>query len=216
MIIVLRPGTGPEARREIEAKIRGLGFLVEVQPGATNDVLLVAGGSREAEIERAVARDAAVERCIPLPPFGTPPAPTRRSFLDVFAGTIAGLLALATLGVSGTFFWSRKARRGRRDIVQAGRVEDFDRRPWRLVESAGAPVLVVRTAARDYRALSSICTHSEVCQVEWDARREQVVCPCHRSAYDVFGNVLHGPPPRPLRSYPVTVIDGGVYVKFEV
>ena len=87
--------------------------------------------------------------------------------------------------------------------------------------STAASSAVSRSTAREtFRArcaiVSSICTHSEVCQVEWDAKREQVVCPCHRSAYDVFGNVLHGPPPRPLRTYPVSVIDGGVYIKFDV
>jgi cytochrome b6-f complex iron-sulfur subunit len=217
MIIVLRPGTGAEARREIEAKIRELGCEIKARPCAPDDVVLVAEGTREAEITQSIAGFDAVERTLPLPPVGAAVTPrSRRSFLSAFAGVIGGVLALTAAGVSGMFFWSRGGRRTRRDIVSAGRVEDFDRRPWRLVESEGAPVLVVRTAAKDYRALSSICTHSEICQVEWDARREQVVCPCHRSAYDVFGNVLHGPPPRPLRTYPVAVIDGGVYVKFDV
>ena len=64
-----------------------------------------------------------------------------------------------------------------------------------------------------FRALSAICTHSEVCQVTWDPAREQVLCPCHNAAFDTYGNVLHGPPPRPLRTYPVSVIDGQVYVR---
>ena len=147
---------------------------------------------------------------------GTPSGPTRRSFLDWIGGTIAALLALAAAGASAAFFWSRGARRARRDLVAAGRADDYERRPWRIVESEGAPILVVRTAANDYRALSAICTHSEVCQVAWDAKRDQVVCPCHHAAFDAFGNVLRGPPPRPLPSYPVAVIDGGVYVRFEV
>jgi cytochrome b6-f complex iron-sulfur subunit len=217
MIVVLKPGAGPEARREVEARLRGLGLDLRAGPAEKGDVLLVAAGDREEEVERAVAGLPAVERCVPLPPVGAcPRRSSRRSFLGVSAASLGGLLALVGAGVGGVFFWSRGRRRTRRDVVSAGRVEDYDRRPWRMVDSAGAPVLVVRTAAKDYRALSSICTHSEICQVEWDPKREQVVCPCHRSAYDVFGNVLSGPPPRPLRTYPVAVIDGGVYVKFEV
>lgn len=217
MIVVLRPSTGPEGRRAVEAKLRELGLETRVEQGKTSDVLLVAAGARSAEVERAVSALPAVEQCLPLPPMGTSArCSTRRSFLGIFAGSLAGLLALAGAGIAGVFFWSRGRRRSRRDVIAAGRIEDFDKRPWRLVDSGGGPLLVVRTAAKDYRALSSICTHSEICQVEWDSKREQVICPCHRSAYDVFGNVLRGPPPRPLRSYPVAVIDGGVYVKFEV
>ncbi len=214
MIIIIRPGIAVDARRDLEERIAGLGCTAQLVTGNSNALLLVAAGRDEGAVEAALADHPAVERFVSMPAPGTSrQLSARRSFLGVVIGVLTTVLAAAAAAIAGGFFLGKGARRARRDVIPAGTVDDFDKRPWRTVEAEGTPVLVVRTAAKDYRALASICTHSEVCQVEWDARRDQVVCPCHRAAYDVFGNVLHGPPPRPLRTFPVAVIDGRVYVK---
>ena len=40
-----------------------------------------------------------------------------------------------------------------------------------------------------------------------------VVCPCHDGFFDLRGNVLGGPPPRPLKSFDVKVIGDRVYIE---
>ncbi|NIM95691.1 MAG: Rieske 2Fe-2S domain-containing protein [Anaerolineales bacterium] len=57
---------------------------------------------------------------------------------------------------------------------------------------------------RDFEAMSNICTHLG-CRVRWIAEREQFFCPCHNGVFDRQGNVVAGPPPRPLDRYPVKV-----------
>jgi cytochrome b6-f complex iron-sulfur subunit len=79
----------------------------------------------------------------------------------------------------------------------------------------GEEYLVVRREEDRYHAVSRTCTHSGVCLVDWDSKRQQFVCPCHKGAYDLYGNVMSGPPPRPLKSRDVEVRDGRVYVKRE-
>ena len=79
----------------------------------------------------------------------------------------------------------------------------------------GEEFIVVRREADRYNAVSRTCTHSGVCLVDWEPKRQQFVCPCHRGVYDVYGNVMSGPPPRPLQSREVEVRDGRVYVKRE-
>jgi len=79
----------------------------------------------------------------------------------------------------------------------------------------GEEFLVVRREADRYNAVSRTCTHSGVCLVDWESKRQQFVCPCHSGVYDVYGNVVSGPPPRPLKSRVVEVKDGQVYVKKE-
>jgi Rieske Fe-S protein len=41
------------------------------------------------------------------------------------------------------------------------------------------------------------CTHLN-CPYYWDKEKGIFQCPCHDGRYDIDGNVLHGPPPRPL------------------
>lgn len=57
-------------------------------------------------------------------------------------------------------------------------------------------VFLVRRG-RDFRALSSVCTHLG-CSVTRAASGEGFHCPCHGSRFDRNGQVLKGPAPRPL------------------
>jgi Rieske Fe-S protein len=45
--------------------------------------------------------------------------------------------------------------------------------------------------------MSALCTHLG-CQVRWDGADKKFHCPCHGGVYDPSGQVLEGPPPRPL------------------
>jgi menaquinol-cytochrome c reductase iron-sulfur subunit len=67
-------------------------------------------------------------------------------------------------------------------------------------------VYVLTHNGRDFVALSNICTHLG-CRVRWVADRQQFFCPCHNGVFDNEGNVVSGPPPRPLDRYPVHVED---------
>lgn len=65
-------------------------------------------------------------------------------------------------------------------------------------------IYVLTENGRDFIALSNICTHLG-CRVRWVADREQFYCPCHVGIFDKEGNVISGPPPRPLDRYMVKV-----------
>jgi menaquinol-cytochrome c reductase iron-sulfur subunit len=65
-------------------------------------------------------------------------------------------------------------------------------------------IYVLTENGRDFIALSNICTHLG-CRVRWIADREQFYCPCHVGIFDKEGNVISGPPPRPLDRYMVKV-----------
>jgi Rieske Fe-S protein len=58
--------------------------------------------------------------------------------------------------------------------------------------------ILVRVSETDYRAYGQKCTHL-ACPVYFERERGRLECPCHEGAFDVkTGNVLYGPPPRPL------------------
>jgi Rieske Fe-S protein len=60
-----------------------------------------------------------------------------------------------------------------------------------------ARVIVVRTGADTFRALSAECPHSG-CGVSV-VDRPRLICPCHGSEFDFSGNRLAGPAPTGLR-----------------
>lgn len=76
---------------------------------------------------------------------------------------------------------------------------------------AGRPVLVVNTG-EGYRAFSAVCSHLG-CVVKWKKGRRQFFCPCHGARFDVDGEVMGGPAPRPLAKLEVTEIPGTIVVR---
>ena len=52
----------------------------------------------------------------------------------------------------------------------------------------------------DVLILNSRCTHL-ACTVNWSESDRVFLCPCHDAKFGRYGEVLAGPPPRPLDSY---------------
>ncbi len=131
----------------------------------------------------------------------------RRSFLarTVIAGTglisagLAGLVALVASPASkGPARRWRKAAAvaslpadGPLTAVLASREDDG----WYATRKE--TVIFIDREGEGYRAMSSICAHLG-CRVKWVKEDKQYHCPCHGGVYDREGNVLSGPPPRPL------------------
>ncbi|HYM62232.1 MAG TPA: Rieske 2Fe-2S domain-containing protein [Thermoanaerobaculia bacterium] len=67
-------------------------------------------------------------------------------------------------------------------------------------------------------ALSAVCTHLG-CIARYKSDEKVIACPCHGSRFDLEGNVVHGPAPRPLPWLDVTedaagnlVVDTGIVI----
>ena len=78
----------------------------------------------------------------------------------------------------------------------------------------GADLIIVRTGERDVKAMSTVCTHLG-CTVYWEKDKKEFYCPCHQGRFDQDGNVISGPPPRPLDSYRVEIEDNNVFIYFK-
>jgi menaquinol-cytochrome c reductase iron-sulfur subunit len=65
-------------------------------------------------------------------------------------------------------------------------------------------VFLVWNGQREVKVFSATCTHLG-CQVLWDSEGKRFRCPCHGGVYDANGQVLDGPPPRPLTTLEVKV-----------
>jgi cytochrome b6-f complex iron-sulfur subunit len=91
--------------------------------------------------------------------------------------------------------------------VEAGSTNDPDllQKGYKIVRFGAEPVLLVRVAEEDLRAFSATCTHLD-CIVEYQREKKRIWCNCHNGEYNLNGQVVGGPPPRPLAEYKVHVL----------
>jgi Rieske Fe-S protein len=78
-------------------------------------------------------------------------------------------------------------------------------------------VFVLRKSESDVLVLSNRCTHLS-CRVNWDEAAQHYQCPCHDAQFGAGGEVLGGPPPRPLDAYTgekIKIEDGTLFIHFE-
>jgi Rieske Fe-S protein len=96
--------------------------------------------------------------------------------------------------------------------ISVGKVEDFPLGTGKVVTVYDKPVIIVNTKVGGLKAFSAICTHLG-CIVFWDKPKNVIHSPCHDGLFNpVTGNVVAGPPPRPLPLYELAIRDGQVYV----
>ena len=64
-------------------------------------------------------------------------------------------------------------------------------------------------------AFDPACTHLG-CRINWVDEKGRYLCPCHGGVFDPDGNVVSGPPPKPLEQHPVKVEGGRIWVEKRV
>lgn len=84
----------------------------------------------------------------------------------------------------------------------------------KITDLRGKDLVLVRTGEREVKALSTVCTHLG-CTVYWQKDRHEFYCPCHAARFSEDGDVLAGPPPRPLESYKVEIEGNNVFIYFK-
>jgi Rieske Fe-S protein len=81
----------------------------------------------------------------------------------------------------------------------------------KTASSYGVFILRKSEATEDVLALSNVCTHLS-CRVNWVADKQEYDCPCHDAQFGINGEVLGGPPPRPLDPYETKIEEGTLFV----
>lgn len=94
---------------------------------------------------------------------------------------------------------SNETRPGER-MVSAGKLSTLPIGEARLVRHSDQPIFIVRLGESQVLAVSAICTHMR-CVLQWKHENSTIACPCHGGAFDKTGNVLSGPPKRPLQQF---------------
>jgi cytochrome b6-f complex iron-sulfur subunit len=142
------------------------------------------------------------------------PSPTsRRQFLERLSRAFLGLWAVGGAGAIVAYMKAPdRSEDAAERMVRVGMLDDLRIGDARLVRHGVRPFYVIRTDASRVVALSAVCTHVR-CILNYDRERHGLVCPCHDGRFDLAGNVVSGPPPRPLPVYEVSTRAGEVFVR---
>lgn len=141
--------------------------------------------------------------------------PSRRSFLKIL-WIVLGIAAISEFIVVIIAFLSRdksvriSGKSG--NIIEAGHVGRFSLNS--VTANIQGRFYLCRMDDGGFLALSSKCTHLG-CTVPWDDKENRFACPCHGSSFDITGNVLTSPAPRPLDIYPVNIENNIVKVDID-
>jgi cytochrome b6-f complex iron-sulfur subunit len=136
---------------------------------------------------------------------------TRRDFLKVINRLLAALGLTAIAAPVLAFFYPPKLEEMPTEPVLVGPEDELPPNQGKVIAFGRYPALVIHTS-EGLRAYSAVCTHF-ACIVKWEPEVGQIVCPCHEGYFDPLdGHVLSGPPPIPLMSLPVNVVDGQIYI----
>jgi cytochrome b6-f complex iron-sulfur subunit len=74
------------------------------------------------------------------------------------------------------------------------------------------PFILIHLNDGSWRAYAQKCTHLS-CAVFYQPQNDKIQCPCHNGWFDArTGNVLQGPPPRPLPRLEVVVRGEQIFV----
>jgi menaquinol-cytochrome c reductase iron-sulfur subunit len=74
---------------------------------------------------------------------------------------------------------------------------------WK-VSSEKTSAWVIKKSDNEVIAFAPQCTHLG-CAYRFEERKNTFLCPCHTSNFDMEGNVIDGPAPRPLDRYQVKI-----------
>lgn len=129
-------------------------------------------------------------------------APGRRRFLNYLLGTGFGATALAVFYPILKFITPPEIIEAAQNSVTAGKVSELALNSGKIFKFGNEPGLLIRSPTGEFKAFSAVCTHLD-CIVQYEPEKKQIWCACHNGQYNLNGQNVGGPAPRPLEEYVV-------------
>lgn len=137
----------------------------------------------------------------------------RRAFINwVGVGWLASSLPVAIAACSSDTTQA-ESNTDKGGFQAVGTVAQLDKNQQLLNKNSpvGAVLVVRTTSGSKISAVNPTCTHAG-CAVNWAAKSQQFVCPCHGSRFGTDGKVLNGPAAKPLKTYQAKIEGDSVLV----
>jgi len=143
--------------------------------------------------------------------------PTRRSFLNYILG--GGVVATLGAIIYPAFRFITPPPSGEANVSQLKlpfKRPDIEADPTKAktFKFGRTMGIVVVTGTGELKAMAATCTHLD-CTVQHRPDLGIIWCACHNGRYDLDGNNISGPPPRPLEKYLIYEVDEDIFVSRE-
>lgn len=133
------------------------------------------------------------------------PGTSRRGFVNWLLATSAGAFLLSVLyPVARYLVPPTLGESAAGSVTLPIKPEDIKPNTGQIFKFGNRPGVLVRTAQGELRAFSAVCTHLN-CTVQFRPDIGHIWCACHNGHFDLNGQNIAGPPPRPLEAFVVNV-----------
>lgn len=136
----------------------------------------------------------------------------RRRFIDGLSKLFGGVTGLLFAAPIVAYFLPKPSDRGSNLVTtpngDAIPPDSIQKEGSRIGLAFGEPTLVIYDKG-EWKAFNAVCPHLG-CIVRWQKQEGKILCPCHAARFDTNGNVISGPPPKPLKQYRVEIADNSV------
>ena len=135
----------------------------------------------------------------------------KRDFLGLALG--GGFIAWAAAVLYPVVSYLKPPKQAEVEVtsVKVGKISGIANDSGTIVRFGSKPVILVRTAAGEFRAFSATCTHLD-CTVQYRKELGVIWCACHNGKYDLTGRNVSGPPPRPLDEFRVIIQGDDLFI----
>jgi nitrite reductase/ring-hydroxylating ferredoxin subunit len=201
LIAVFPPDASSDLLTALQGELDARGWNWELSRGDDQSVLAVSGPVRPEELEALLPAELEADVLAIRRGKHYRRLRRRRRIMHAIAWGLTAVIACGLGYPVFTYLGSSVEGLLAPQLVRAGSIDDLQPHSSRLVRQAGSTLMLVRLDGKRFFAVSAVCTHMNDCLLEFDRERLQITCPCHGGVWDVYGNVVSGPPSVPLASY---------------
>ncbi len=136
---------------------------------------------------------------------------TRRQFAKFLCLVSGGLATGSALVAAKSAFFPGVKIKGSHRVCSIQELPAGGTRAF-VLEGSSTPYILIHLESGEFRAYEQKCKHIS-CAVFYKTGSGKIECPCHNGWFDAMtGEVLQGPPPRPLPRLEVQVKGDDVFV----